>query len=63
MKTKIIALFTLITCCVTAESQILKGGINLANVTITNDGDIDDASSLTSFQAGLLLNLKVIPFL
>ncbi|MEO7924208.1 MAG: porin family protein [Chitinophagaceae bacterium] len=45
------------------EAQILKGGINLANVTITNDGDIDDNKVLTSFQVGFTGNIKVLPML
>jgi hypothetical protein len=62
MKTKIIAiLFCSLLAC-SANSQILKLGVNLANVTITNDGDVDDAKMLTSFHAGFLLNLKFLPF-
>lgn len=63
MKTKTLVLFIFSSFALSANSQILKLGVNLANVTITNDGDIDDAKMLTSFQAGLLLNLKFIPFL
>jgi hypothetical protein len=42
---------------------ILKGGVNLANVSVNNDGDIDDAKTLTSFQAGIVGDLYVAPFL
>jgi Outer membrane protein beta-barrel domain len=42
---------------------MLRGGVNLANVTTTHDGDIDKANSLTSFQVGLIGNLHFMPFL
>lgn len=32
----------------------LKAGVNLANVSTTSDGDVDDATMLTSFQVGLV---------
>lgn len=32
----------------------LKAGVNLANVSITNDGKVDDANMLTSFQVGFV---------
>ena len=63
MKTKILALIPLLVLTLTAQTQILKIGVNSANVTITNDGDIDEARSLTTFQAGLLLNVKFLPFI
>lgn len=63
MKTKIIAvlLFSFITF--SAQSQILRAGVNLANVSITDDGDIDENKSLTSFQVGFIGNIKILPFL
>lgn len=39
------------------SSAILRGGLNLANVSITNDGRIDDAKMLTSFQVGIVGDL------
>jgi Outer membrane protein beta-barrel domain len=42
---------------------MLRGGLNIANVTTTNDGDIDKANSLASFQVGLIGNLHFVPFL
>ena len=44
-------------------SAILKGGVNFANVSINDDGDIDDAKSLTSFQVGLIGDIHIAPFL
>lgn len=41
-----------------SQSQ-LRGGINLANVSVDADGRIDDANSLTSFQAGILTDIPL----
>ena len=59
------ALFSLFVLCANAQksSAILRGGINLANVSITKDGGIDDAKMLTSFQAGIIGNLHITSFL
>ena len=38
---------------------ILKGGVNLANITITDNGSVDDAKGLTSFHAGAILDLPL----
>lgn len=32
----------------------LKAGVNLANVSVDNDGNVDDANMLTSFQVGIV---------
>ena len=65
MKTKLIVAIILM-ACVKANAQksffYIKGGVNFANVSITNDGDIDKANNLTSFQAGIIGNLHVAPF-
>ncbi|MBC7946351.1 MAG: PorT family protein [Chitinophagaceae bacterium] len=45
------------------SSAILKGGVNLANVSISDDGDINDAKTLTSFQVGIVGDFKLLPFL
>ena len=63
MKTKVIALFVLLSGSMAANSQILKGGVNFANVTTTNDGSIDEATRVNSFQVGLLMNIKFLPFI
>lgn len=36
-----------------AQSAILKAGINLANVSVTDNGKVNDANMLTSFQVGI----------
>ena len=57
MKKHIVILpLLLILLNVTAQksSIILRGGLNLANVTISENGRVDDAKNLTSFQAGFI---------
>jgi hypothetical protein len=45
----------LIATTVKAQSGAqIRGGVNLANVSVTNDGSVDDANTLTSFQVGIL---------
>jgi len=63
MKTRLLALAVLILSGLSAQAQILRAGINFANITITNDGDIDDANTLTSFQVGIIGDVKVLPML
>ena len=45
------------------SSGFLRAGINAANVTITNDGDIDDANNLVSFQVGFTGDVKITSWL
>lgn len=40
-------------------SAYLKGGLNIANVSTTNGGDIDDANALASFHVGFMGDLPV----
>jgi len=62
----LVVLFTL-TISYSAFSQqsraILKAGVNLANVSITDNGNIDDANMLTSFQVGVLGDIHVTSLL
>ncbi len=63
MKTKPLSLFILLVIITaTAQSQVLRGGIDFANVTITNDGNIDKNKMLTSFQVGLTDDIRIVPF-
>ena len=63
MKTKILFISAFFLVCMTSNAQILKLGMNVANVSITNDGDVAEANSLTSFQAGFLTNFHFLPFI
>jgi len=63
MKLKLLGALCLLTVTIVANAQksgvYIKGGVNFANITISDDGDIDDTKSLTSFHLGLLAD---IPF-
>lgn len=60
MKTKFFAIAAfLFVVNSSLKAQVLKGGINLANVTITNDGSVDDNKMLTSFQVGFTGDIKI----
>ena len=69
MKKKILiaclALTSISTISIHAQncSAILRGGINFANVSVNDNGDIDKAKMLTSFQLGLIGDLKLAPFM
>lgn len=43
------------------NAQIIKAGFNAANISITNDGDVDKANVLGSFQAGITGDIKIAP--
>lgn len=63
MKTKLLITAILFMSVATLQAQTLKFGVNLANVTITNDGDIEENNMLTSFQVGFTGRVKIAPFL
>ena len=53
------SLFFLLNVTAQKSSVILRGGLNLANVTISENGRIDDAKTLTSFQAGVIGDINL----
>jgi len=57
-----ISLFVLLTTNAQKSSLILRGGVNFANVSITENGRIDDAKTLTSFQAGFIGDVSLGKF-
>lgn len=42
-----------------AQKAQLRGGINLANVSVTDNGGVDKANQLTSFQVGILTDISL----
>src|SRR5688572_9816282 len=57
MKMRIIvfcAAALLITSFANAQSARIEAGLNLANVSITDDGKVDEAKMLTSFRLGVI---------
>ncbi len=63
MKLKLLGALCLLTVTIVANAQksgvYIKGGVNFANITVSDDGDIDDTKALTTFHLGLLAD---IPF-
>lgn len=55
--------FILLSANAQKTTAILKGGLNLANVSITENGRIDDAKTLTSFQAGIIGDIHLADFI
>lgn len=55
--------FILLNASAQKTSAILKGGVNFANVSITENGRIDDAKMLTSFQAGIIGDIDLTDLL
>jgi hypothetical protein len=66
MKMKFVALLTTVVGCsfFSAQAQSsgqLRAGVNLANVSVTDNGRVDDAKTLTSFQVGFLGDVPLAP--
>lgn len=45
------------------SSVIIKAGLNSANISVTNDGRVDDAKSLKSFHVGVVGDLQLAEIL
>lgn len=45
------------------SSVIIRGGANFANVSVNDNGSVDDAKMLTSFQVGILGDIELAPIL
>lgn len=54
MKIKLIAAAIVLASSAQAQHGRIQAGVNLANVTTTNDGRINNANMLTSFQVGIV---------
>ena len=55
--------FILLTVSAQKATAILRGGLNLANVSVTDNGRIDDAKTLTSFQVGIIGDISLAEFI
>jgi hypothetical protein len=55
------AIGILLTVTVSAQKARLQAGINMANVSVTDDGRVDDADMLTSFQVGIVGDFPITP--
>ena len=58
-----LALLSLFFTTATAQksSAIIRAGVNFANVSVNDNGNVDDAKSLTSFQVGIIGDFKLAP--
>jgi hypothetical protein len=45
------------------HSTIIKGGVNFANVSVNDNGSVDNAKVLTSFQIGITGDIRLAPIL
>jgi len=55
MKTLLIAFALVVTAALTTEAQVyLQGGLNLANISKTEDGQVEKNNVLPSFNAGIM---------
>lgn len=63
MKISFIAAAFFLTASAHAQKARIQAGVNLANVSVTNDGRIDDANMLTSFQAGIIGDVHIASIL
>jgi len=61
MKITLIATAILLTATVNAQNARIEAGINLANVSVTDNGRVDDANMLTSFRLGIIGDIKIAP--
>ena len=64
MKIKIVSFLAAVLLIASAASAqesgaFIRGGINFANVSVTNDGKVDDANTLTSFQVGFIGDISL----
>src|SRR5688572_334776 len=42
-----------------AQTGQIRAGLNLANVSVTENGRVDEANQLTSFQVGIIGDVKL----
>jgi len=68
MKTKFLAVVLFLTTISVysfgqGSNAILRGWLNLANVSITSNGSVDDAKMLASFQVGIIGDIHVASIL
>lgn len=67
MKLKLIAFAVIVLGFSSLSAQetefYIKGGFNLANVSVTSDGGVDDAKAIASFHAGVMADFPLTSFL
>jgi hypothetical protein len=43
------------------SSAFFRAGLNLANISVTDNGSVNDANTLASFQVGIIGDLRIVP--
>jgi hypothetical protein len=61
MKNFLIATAILLTAKANAQHGRLEAGVNLANISVTDNGRVDEANMLTSFRVGIVSDIKLAP--
>lgn len=56
----IAALLTVTTYASQAQKVQIRGGVNLANVSVTNDGRVNESNQLSSFQVGFVADVPLV---
>lgn len=63
MKTNLVVAAILLTVTANAQNARVEAGLNLANVSVTDNGRVDDANMLTSFRVGVVGDIKLAPMI
>jgi hypothetical protein len=63
MKISFIAVAIFLAAAANAQHARIEAGLNLANVSVTDNGRVDDANMLTSFRVGIVGDIKLAPML
>ena len=61
MKHCLIAAAFFLTATANAQHGRIEAGVNLANVSVTDNGRVDEANMLTSFRVGIVGDIKLAP--
>jgi len=61
MKNCLIAAAILLTATANAQHGRFEAGVNFANVSVTDNGRVDNANMLTSFRVGIVGDIKLAP--
>ena len=57
-----VLVITMLSISATAQKTYVQAGVNLANITNTNDGKTEDNNILTTFNVGIMHRLGLSPF-
>ncbi|HEY1056221.1 MAG TPA: outer membrane beta-barrel protein [Emticicia sp.] len=57
----LLVVFATLTIFSQAQNLQIRGGVNLANVSVHDNGRVNESNQLTSFQFGLITDIPLIP--